>query len=177
MLEVVYQLHHENFKTIILIITLLVSKTAYSYCNLEIVKIGSSIKELTNKTKLIQDIKIFNNEPFMHSIPVEEICKDKKFKMFPINFIYINKKLHQIFIEDLNNNINHLKNLKKFFNNPTEIYEAVDNKGLSYYHWDLKTKLIFLVIKQDENFKIQNIEIVSNKFPELMEKYNENLEE
>lgn len=164
-------------KTIILIITLLVSKTAYSYCNLEIVKIGSSIKALTNKTKLIQDIKIFNNEPFMHSIPVEEFCNDKKFKMFPINFIYINKKLHQIFIEDFNNNINHLENLKKFFNNPTEIYEAVDNKGLSYYHWDLKTKHIFLVIKQDENFKIQNIEIVSNKFPELMEKYNENLEE
>ena len=55
-------------KTIILIITLLVSKTAYSYCNLEIVKIRSSIKALTNKTKLIQDVKIFNNEPFMHSI-------------------------------------------------------------------------------------------------------------
>ena len=69
MLELWYQLHHENFfKTIILIITLLVSKTAYSYCNLEIVKIGSSIKALTNKTKLIQDVKIFNNEPFMHSI-------------------------------------------------------------------------------------------------------------
>ena len=97
--------------------------------------------------------------------------------MFPINFIYINKKLHQIFIEDFNNNINHLENLKKFFNNPTEIYEAVDKKGLSYYHWDLKTKHIFLVIKQDENFRIQNIEIVSNKFPELMERYNENLEE
>ena len=52
-------------KTIFLIITLLVSKTAYSYCNLEIVKIGSSIKALTNKTKLIQDVKIFNNEPFI----------------------------------------------------------------------------------------------------------------
>ena len=42
-----------------------------------------------------------------------KFCNDKKFEMFPINFIYINKATSN-FIEDFNNNINHLENLKKF---------------------------------------------------------------
>lgn len=159
------------------ILIIFISKNVYSYCNLEVAKIGSPINSLMNKTKLIQDIDFLNNEPYMHSIPVEEFCNDKDFSMFPVNFIYINKKLQQIFIEDFSSNIDHLENLKKFYNAPTDFYETTDSKGLSYYHWDLNKKHIFLIIKQDENFKIQNIEFVSDKFPKLMEKYNENLEE
>ena len=96
--------------------------------------------------------------------------------MFPVNFTYINKKLYQIFIQDMLSNINHLDNLKYYYGNPTEEYEDSGTSGMKYYHWDLSFKHIFLVIKYSPNETIQNIEIVSTKYPQKLEKYNEEIE-
>jgi hypothetical protein len=74
-------------------------------------------------------------------------------------------------------NINHLDNLKYYYGNPTEEYEDSGTTGIKYYHWDLSFKQVFLVIKYSPTEIIQNIEIVSNRFTDLMEKYNEDLEE
>ena len=67
--------------------------------------------------------------------------------------------------------------MKYYYGNPTEEYEDSGTTGIKYYHWDLSFKQVFLVIKYSPNETIQNIEIVSNRFTDLMEKYNEDLEE
>ncbi len=160
-----------------IIFLLLFSKSAFAYCDLEIVNMGSDIKSLVEKTNFVKTNNIPSSQPDFFTIPVEEFCKDSKFIMFPINFTFINNKLHQIFIEDMLTNINHLDNLKYYYGNPTEEYEDSGTTGIKYYHWDLSFKQVFLVIKYSPTETIQNIEIVSNRFTDLMEKYNEDLEE
>ncbi|MAS51022.1 MAG: hypothetical protein CL712_03765 [Chloroflexi bacterium] len=154
----------------------LFSQSVFAYCDFEIVKMESGMQSLAEKTNFIQDIDNLPELPFTFPIPVEEICKDSKFIMFPVNFTYINKKLYQIFIQDMLSNINHLDNLKYYYGNPTEEYEDSGTSGMNYYHWDLSFKHIFLVIKYSPNEMIQNIEIVSTKYPQKLEKYNEEIE-
>ena len=68
------------------------------------------------------------------------------------------------------------ENLKYYYGNPTEEYEDSGTSGMNYYHWDLSFKHIFLVIEYSPNEMIQNIEIVSTKYPQKLEKYNEEIE-
>jgi hypothetical protein len=110
-------------------------------------------------------------------IPVEEICKDKKFIMFPITYSFVKDKLHQIFIEDNLTDIDHLKNLKQIYGEPTEFYEDNFTSGFRYYHWDKVSKHVFLVIKFSPEETISNVEIVTNEFATLIEKRNDLLEE
>ena len=159
-----------------IIFLLLFSKSAFAYCDLEIVNMGSDIKSLVEKTNFVKTNNIPSSQPDFFTIPVEEFCKDSKFIMFPVNFTYINKKLYQIFIQDMLSNINHLDNLKYYYGNPTEEYEDSGTSGMNYYHWDLSFKHIFLVIKYSPNEMIQNIEIVSTKYSKKLEKYNEEIE-
>ena len=160
-----------------IIFLLLFSKSVFAYCDFEIVKMESGIKSLAAKTNFIQDVDNLPELPFTFPIPVEEICKDSKFIMFPVNFTYINKKLYQIFIEDMLSDINHLENLKYYYGNPTEEYEDSGSSGMHFYHWDFSNKHIFLVIKYTPNEVIQNIEIVSSKYSKMMEEHNEAIEE
>ena len=160
-----------------IIFLLLFSKSVFAYCDFEIVKMESGMKSLAAKTNFIQDVDNLPELPFTFPIPVEEICKDSKFIMFPVNFTYINKKLYQIFIEDMLSDINHLENLKYYYGNPTEEYEDSGSSGMNFYHWDFSNKHIFLVIKYTPNEVIQNIEIVSSKYSKMMEEHNEEIEE
>ena len=159
-----------------IILFLLFSNCALGYCDFEIVKMKSGIHSLASKINLIHNIENISEDPFIFPIPVEEICNDNKYIMFPVNYTFIDKKLYQIFIEDMMSNINHLENLTYYYGKPTEEYEDEGKTGMKYYHWDLSSKHVFLVIKFTPNETIQNIEIVSNKYPTLMEKYNAELE-
>ena len=71
------------------------------------------------------------------------------------------------------NKVNHLKNLSYYYGKPTEFYEDDTTTGIKYYHWDLNLKHVFLVINFSQDQQTQNIEIVTNKFPTLLEKINE----
>ena len=159
-----------------IILFLLFSNCAFAYCDFEIVKMETGMHALASKTDFVQNIDNLPNAPFIFPIPTEEICSDSKFIMFPVNYTYIDKKLYQIFIEDMMSNINHLENLTYYYGKPTEEYEDGGTSGMKFYHWELSSKHVFLVIKFTPNETIQSIEIVSNKYPTLMEKYNEELE-
>ena len=165
-------------KTIIkIILFFLFSNSVYAYCDFELIKMERSLKEFSSKTKFIPTDENFSNDLVTFPLPVEEVCTDKDFIMFPVHFTFINKKLHQIFIEDMFNKVNHLKNLSYSYGEPTESYEDDTTTGIKYYHWDLNFKHVFLVIKFSQDQQTQNIEIVSNKFPTLLEKINEGYNE
>ena len=159
-----------------IILFLLFSNCAFAYCNFEIVKMESGTLSFASKINFVHNIDNISEAPLIFPIPVEEICNDNKYIMFPVNYTFIDKKLYQIFIEDMISNINHLENLTYYYGKPTEEYEDEGETGMKYYHWDLSSKHVFLVIKFTSNETIQNIEIVSNKYPKLMEKYNAELE-
>ena len=168
---------HKLKKISIVLILCFISSHLYASCKFEFIPMKSSFSTFEKKISfglysgsIIDDVSSF-------PVPVEEICNDNKFKMFPVTFSFVKNKLHQIFIEDMLTNINHLDNLKYYYGNPTEEYEDSGTTGIKYYHWDLSFKQVFLVIKYSPTETIQNIEIVSNRFTDLMEKYNEDLEE
>ena len=164
-------------KTVLkIILFFLFANCAYAYCDFEIIKMERGIKELVSKTDVIQNTEDMPNAPFSFRIPSEEICSDNKFKMFPVHYTFIDKNLHQIFIEDRLTNINHLENLTYYYGKPIEQSEDVGTNGMKFYHWELSSKHVFLVIKFTPDEIIQNIEIVSNKYPKLIDKYNEELE-
>ena len=166
----------KRYVYLIFLLQFLLITSAHAYCNFEIVKMESGTLSFAPKIDFIQDIDNIPEAPLIFPIPVEEICNDNKYITFPVSYTFIDKKLYQIFIEDMISNINHLENLTYYYGKPTEEYEDEGETGMKYYHWDLSSKHVFLVIKFTPNETIQNIEIVSNKYPKLMEKYNAELE-
>tara|TARA_B100001057_G_scaffold486293_1_gene567258 strand:+ start:783 stop:1289 length:507 start_codon:yes stop_codon:yes gene_type:complete len=158
------------------IIILFFSINVFASCKFEFIPMKSDIskfeKKITfglNMGRTIDDINSF-------PIPVEEICKDKKFKMFPITYSFVNDKLHQIFFEDMLTDLDHLDNLKKIYGEPSDYYEDDLTSGIKYYHWEFVSKHVFLVIKFSPEETISNVEIVTEDFAKLIEKRNDLLE-
>ena len=80
-----------------IILFLLFSNCAFAYCDFELIKMERSLKEFSSKTKFIPTDENFSNDLVTFPLPVEEVCTDKDFIMFPVHFTFINKKLHQIY--------------------------------------------------------------------------------
>ena len=168
---------HKLKKISIVLILCFISSHLYASCKFEFIPMKSSFSTFEKKISfglysgsIIDDVSSF-------PVPVEEICNDNKFKMFPVTFSFVKNKLHQIFIEDNLTDIDHLKNLKQIYGEPTEFYEDNFTSGFNYYHWDKVSKHVFLVIKFSPEETISNVEIVTNEFATLIEKRNDLLEE
>ena len=154
----------------------LFSNPAFAYCDFEIIKMQGGIKKFLSQTDVIGNAENTPDAPISFRIPTEEVCKDSKFKMFPVHYTFIDRSLHQIFIEDRLTTINHLENLTYYYGKPNELFEDDGASGMKFYHWELTSKHVFLVIHFTPDETIQNIEIVSNKYSTLIDKYNEELE-
>ncbi len=159
------------------ILVLLYSFNIFAACKFEFIPLKSSYTNFENKINFGMSMGRTIDNISSFPIPVEEICEDKEFIMFPITYSFVKNKLHQIFIEDNLTNIDHLKNLKQIYGEPTEYYEDDFTSGFKYYHWDKFSKHVFLVIKFSPEEIISNIEIVTNEFASLIKKRNDLLEE
>ena len=160
-----------------IILFFLFSNSVYAYCDFEFVKMERTLKEFSSKITFIHENEGLGSRPNTFFVPSEEICNDANYKMFPIGYTFLNNQLHQIFLEDIFTDIDHLENLSYYYGKPTEQYEDQGTSGMNFYHWDLGFKHVFLVIKFTPSESIKNIEIVTTKYPTLMEKNNEELEE
>ena len=160
-----------------LFLVFFISTNVFASCKFEFIPMKSSFSSFEKKISFGLNSGSVIDDVSSYPVPIEEICKDKEFKMFPVVFSFVKNKLHQIFIEDIFTDIDHLSNLKNIYGEPSDFYEDNYTSGFKYYHWDLVSKHVFLVIKFSPNDSISNIEIVTNEFPKLIEKRNELLEE
>ena len=146
-------------------------------CKFEIISMKSSFLNFEKKFSTSMHMANPNDDIKSYVIPVEDVCKDTDYQKFPVTYSFIKNKLHQIFIEDIFSEVDHLNNLKKTYGSPTDFYEDQSDTGIKYYHWELLSKHIFLVIKFSPNQTISNVEIVTNEFAKYLEERNESLEE
>ena len=146
----------------------LFSNVANAYCDLEVINIGQSVDSIPQKFKLdFFELKT-NDGSFFLPIKSEEVCSDNKFKNFQIDYEFLNGKLHRIQIEDYADTADHLKNLKYYYGDPTEISEDKTFSGIRYYYWKFNFKEIFLITKFTENTNTHQIEILSNQYDNIM---------
>ena len=159
------------------ILVLFFSFNVFASCKFEFIPMKSSFSNFEKKINISMHMASSEDDIKSYPIPIEEICKDNNYKMFPITYSFIKNKLHQIFIEDVFSEVDHLNNLKKTYGEPTDFYEDQSDSGIKYYHWELFSKHVFLVIKFSPNETISNVEIVTNEFAKYLDKRNESLEE
>ena len=164
-------------KFFIILLIIFFSPNIYASCKFEFISMKSSFTNFEKKYSISMHMANPEDDIKSYSIPVEDVCKDKDYKKFPVTYSFIKNKLHQIFIEDIYSEVDHLNNLKKTYGSPTDFYEGQSDSGIKYYHWELFSKHVFLVIKFSPNETISNVEIVTNEFAKYLEERNESLEE
>ena len=99
----------------------LFSNFAYAYCDFEIINIGQSINMIPQKIKTGFVLSEENDQPILLPIKSEEICNDEKFEDILINYEFIVGDLQRIQLEDEIGLVDHLKNLKYYYGEPTAI--------------------------------------------------------
>jgi hypothetical protein len=144
------------------------SNFAYAYCDFEIMRIGQSINVIPEKLKSGFLIGETIDQPFLLHNRSEEICSDEKFEGILIDYEFIVGELQRIQIEDEIGVADHLKNLKYYYGEPTELSEDKTFTGIRYYYWKLDFKEIFLITRFTENSFSHQIEFLSYKYDQII---------
>ena len=140
---------------------------AYAYCDFEIINIGQSINMIPQKIKTGFVLSEGNDQPILLPIKSEEICNDEKFVDILINYEFIVGDLQRIQLEDEIGLVDHLKNLKYYYGEPTALSEDKTFTGIRYYYWKLDYKEIFLITRFTENTSSHQIEFLSNQYDKI----------
>ena len=155
-------------KTLIkIILFLLFANSAYAYCDFEIMRIGQSINVIPEKLKSGFLIGETIDQPFLLHNRSEEICSDEKFEGILIDYEFIVGELQRIQIEDEIGVADHLKNLKYYYGEPTELSEDKTFTGIRYYYWKLDFKEIYLITRFTETTSSHQIEFLSNNYDQI----------
>jgi len=155
----------------------LFSNFAYAYCDFEIMRIGQSINVIPEKLKSGFFELIVNDSPILLSTRSEEVCSDEKFQNIQINYEFLTGELQRIHIEDEIGVADHLKNLKYYYGEPTELSEDKTFTGIRYYYWKLNFKEIFLITRFTENTSSHQIEFLSNQYDKIKNSSKDFLDE
>jgi hypothetical protein len=98
------------------------------------------------------------------------VCRDQ-FEQAIARYSFINKKLQKIQIMDFQSDTDFLKSLKYYYGKPTNGYDRPGTSGIAYYHWDKNGRSIFLLDSVNPDSRNQTIEIISDRYNELSERY------
>lgn len=158
------------FKIIIIALLGIFISSTYSYalCNFEKVSIGKTLKSF--QKSYIGVIEERSDRLHSYDIPLDKICRDQ-FEQAIAQYSFINKKLQKIKITDFQRDTDFLKSLKYYHGKPTNGYDRPGTSGIAYYHWDKNGKSIFLLDSVSPDSRTQTIEIISDRFNELSERF------
>ena len=156
----------------IILITLLgifiSSTSSFALCDFEKVSIGKTLKSF--QETYIGTIKDRSDHLHSYDISLDKVCRDQ-FEQAIAQYSFINKKLHKIKITDFQSETDFLKSLKYYYGKPTNGYDRPGTSGIAYYHWDKSGKSIFLLDSINPDLRTQTIEIISDRYKELSERY------
>ena len=156
----------------IILITLLgifiSSTSSFALCDFEKVSIGKTLKSF--QEPYIGTIKDRSDRLHSYDISLDKVCRDQ-FEQAIAQYSFINKKLHKIKITDFQSETDFLKSLKYYYGKPTNGYDRPGTSGIAYYHWDKSGKSIFLLDSINPDLRTQTIEIISDRYKELSERY------
>ena len=160
-----------NYFKIILITLLgifISSTSSFALCDFEKVSIGKTLKSF--QETYIGTIKDRSDRLHSYDISLDKVCRDQ-FEQAIAQYSFINKKLHKIKITDFQSETDFLKSLKYYYGKPTNGYDRPGTRGIAYYHWDKSGKSIFLLDSIYPDLRTQTIEIISDRYNELSERY------
>ena len=156
----------------IILITLLgifiSSTSSFALCDFEKVSIGKTLKSF--QETYVGTIKDRSDRLHSYDISLDKVCRDQ-FEQAIAQYNFINKKLHKIKITDFQSETDFLKSLKYYYGKPTNGYDRPGTSGIAYYHWDKSGKSIFLLDSINPDLRTQTIEIISDRYNELSERY------
>jgi len=160
-----------NYFKIILITLLgiLISGTnSFALCDFEKVSIGKTLKSF--QESYVGVIEDRSDRLHSYDISLDKVCRDQ-FEQAIARYSFINKKLQKIQIMDFQSDTDFLKSLKYYYGKPTNGYDRPGTSGIAYYHWDKNGRSIFLLDSVNPDSRNQTIEIISDRYNELSERY------
>jgi len=159
-----------HFKIILIaLLGIFISSTSsFALCDFEKVSIGKTLKSF--QETYIGTIKDRSDRLHSYDISLDKVCRDQ-FEQAIVQYSFINKKLHKIKITDFQSETDFLKSLKYYYGKPTNGYDRPGTSGIAYYHWDKSGKSIFLLDSINPDLRTQTIEIISDRYNELSERY------
>ena len=159
-----------HFKiTLITLLGIFISSTSsFALCDFEKVSIGKTLKSF--QETYIGTIKDRSDRLHSYDISLDKVCRDQ-FEQAIAQYSFINKKLHKIKITDFQSETDFLKSLKYYYGKPRNGYDRPGTSGIAYYHWDKSGKSIFLLDSINPDLRTQTIEIISDRYKELSERY------
>ena len=158
-------------KTLIkIILFLLFANSAYAYCDFEIMRIGQSFKAIPDKLKSGFLLGETIDQPFNLRNSSEEICSDEEFDGILLRHEFLAGELQRIQVEDEIGVADHLRNLKYYYGEPTELSEdttTTTTTGIRHYYWKLNFKEIFLITQFTETTSSHQIEFLSTRYNQI----------
>jgi hypothetical protein len=142
--------------------------SSFALCDFENVSIGKSLKSF--QKSYIGKIEERTDRLHSYDIALSKICKGQ-FDQAIAQYTFIDKKLQKIQITDFQSDTKFLKSLKYYYGKPTNGYDRPGTSGIAYYHWDKNGKSIFLLDIVNSNSREQTIEIISDRYNKLAERY------
>ena len=157
----------KRYVYLIFLLQFLLINSAHAYCDFETMRIGQSFKAIPDKLKSGFLLGETIDQPFELHNRSEEICSDEEFDGILLRHEFLAGELQRIQVEDEIGIADHLKNLKHYYGEPTELSEDTTTTGIRHYYWKLNFKEIFLVTRFTETTSSHQIEFLSNRYDQI----------
>ena len=157
----------KRYVYLIFLLQFLLITSAHAYCDFETMRIGQSFKAIPDKLKSGFLLGETIDQPFNLHNRSEEICSDEEFDGILLHHEFLAGELQRIHVEDEIGVANHLRNLKYYYGEPTELSEDDTTTGIRYYYWKLNFKEIFLITQFTETTSSHQIEFLSTRYNQI----------
>ena len=135
----------------------------FAYCDFDNFKIGSADSKVSSYSES-------DSRYIFEKIVAADICSDSGFHSIRFKGEYIDGELMAVNFAEFNPEIDHLENIIYYYGQPTNKNSETGDKSMSYFHWDLSFKQIFLKNINDGGNMRVDVHIIADNF---LEKLNE----